>query len=51
ARPTSTPTCTRAWPRPPAKRASRRSPTGSRPSPRPRRPTPAASSRCSTTTA
>jgi hypothetical protein len=28
---TNTPTCTRAWPAPPARKASTRSPTGSRP--------------------
>ena len=44
ARPTNTPTCTRAWPAPPARRASTRSPTGSRPWPRPRSPMPAGSS-------
>jgi hypothetical protein len=38
ARPTSTPTCTRAWPRPRATRASTRSPTGSRRWPRPSAP-------------
>ena len=48
AKPTNTPTCIRGWPAPPAKKASRRSPSGSRPSPRPRRPTPAASRRRST---
>ena len=49
ARPTSTPRCTRASPRPPATRASRRSPSGSRRSPGPRRATPAASRRASRT--
>ena len=48
ARRTSTPTCTRAWPAPPARKASTKSPTGSRRWPRPRVRTPAASSAPST---
>src|SRR5690606_27998172 len=47
ARPTSTPRCTRASPRRPARRASTRSASGSRPSPAPRRATRAASPRAS----
>ena len=47
ARPTSTPRCTRASPRPRVTRASTRSPSGSRRSPGPRRATPAASPRAS----
>ena len=48
ARRTNTPTCIRAWRARPARKASTRSPTGSRRSPRPRRATPAASRRRST---
>src|SRR5580700_10486252 len=44
-RPTSTPTCTRAWPRRRARRASARSPTGSRHWRRPSARTPIASRR------
>ena len=45
ARPTNIPTCIRAWRTPPARKASTRSPTGSRPWPRPRSRMPAASRR------
>src|ERR1035437_9865060 len=45
ARPTSTPTCTRGWRRRRAKRASRKLPTGSKLSPRPRNLTQDASPR------
>src|SRR5712671_4015752 len=48
ARPTNTPTCIRAWPAPPARKASTRSPTGSRRSPKPGSRMPAASKRRST---
>src|SRR5665213_1367548 len=48
ARPTNIPTCIPAWRAPPARKASKRSPTGSRPSPRPRSLMPAASRRRST---
>src|SRR6266446_5244094 len=44
----STPTCTRAWPARHVTKASRKSPTGSKPWPRRRSPTPAGSRRPST---
>ena len=48
AKPTNTPTCIRAWPGRRARKVSRRSPSGSRPSPRPRSLMPAVSKRLST---
>ncbi len=48
ARRMNTPTCIPAWPRPRARKASKRSPTGSRRWPRPKNRMPAASRRRST---